>query len=221
MLATRDLSFAFALHMLVVFFIIGLNQWRTPPIIFPEQVIQVNMVSLETLLALQKPKTEAKSSPTKKIKPKAALKPKEITKKAVKKVKVIEEELDYDPFSPMESKQNKPRKKKVSGQQALAEMLDAQLSDAEIERYKLGMQRAVERQWKVPTEMIERVNDALVELILYRNGKVAKVEIITSSGSKALDKTLIQAIYAASPFMLPKQQFERFKSNRIWFKPLK
>lgn len=176
------------------------------------------------------PKPEVKPE----IKPKPALppvakptpkkvEPKKVTPKKVtpKKVEPKKLEPNYDPFAPLESKGETPRKAKVSGEKELNKMLTAQLSDEAINHYILGMQKAVERQWKVPTEMINRVNDALVELTLFPNGKVAKVHILESSGSTLLDQTLLQAIYAAAPFDVPKQQFELFKHNVIRFYPLR
>ncbi|MDQ6988801.1 MAG: TonB family protein [Mariprofundaceae bacterium] len=222
MLETRDLLFAFSLHVLVVLSIIGMNQWRVAPMLEPERTIAVNMVSLEDFLRLQQPKVIIKEKVLKAIvTPKKQPKPVLKAKKTVKKSRVNEEELDFDPFAPMESSQNQPRQKKISGKKALAAMLQAQLGEQEVTRYILAMQRAVEQQWKVPTEVMGRVQDALVLLTLFRNGKVANIEIVESSGSVRLDETLKQAIYAAAPFVLPEQQFELFKQNTIRFKPLK
>jgi len=231
LLEKRDFFLAFALHGLVMIVIFSLNQWRENHKPIPERVIQVNMVSLQELQAMmQKPKAipkleqkakakkEAPSQPQPKKKPKAiaTTKPKEKVKK-----KVVEEDPNYDPFAPLESTVvKKKRIKKTSGEQTLHDLLKKQLSHQELESYIAGMQQAVERHWKVPTEMIGRVKDALVELKLFRNGTVSDVKILESSGSEALDKTLIQAIYAAQPFTIPAQQFEIFKENIIRFFPL-
>jgi len=231
LLEKRDFFLAFALHGLVMIVIFSLNQWRENHKPIPERVIQVNMVSLQELQAMvQKAKPTAKleqkveveketpSQPKPKQKPKpiATIQPKKKTEK-----KAVEEDPNYDPFAPLESsKVNKRKTNKISGEQALHELLKKQLSHQELESYIVGMQKAVERQWKVPTEMIGRVKDALVELKLFRNGKVAGVKILESSGSETLDRTLVQAIYAAQPFDVPTQQFELFKTNTIRFFPL-
>jgi TonB family protein len=138
-----------------------------------------------------------------------------------RKKKVVEEELDYDPFAPMESTpKERTKKKKVQSEQALNKMLKSQITDVEMNRYIAGMQQAVERQWKVPTEMMAKLSDPLVELKLLPTGAVASVRILESSGSKQLDATLLQAVYAAAPFDIPSQQYGLFKTNTIRFHPL-
>ena len=82
------------------------------------------------------------------------------------------------------------------------------------------MQKAVEQQWKVPMEMMDRVKPALVSLTLAPTGDVLKVTILESSGSTMLDDSLRKAIYAAAPFKLPNKQFELFKNNTIRFYPI-
>ncbi len=222
MFEKRDLLFAFTLHVLVVTMLLVVNQWRSEHKPMPERTMQVQMVSLKELQSMirearttSKPKKKkAPSKPRKKSKPKAVMSPKS-------NKRVAEEDLDYDPFEPLESSPKKVKKKKVSGEKALKEMLKGQLTEQELNRYIAGMQQAVEQKWKVPMEMMDKVKDALVELKLYRNGQVANITILESSGSDMLDDTLIQAIYAAAPFALPDKQFELFRDNKIRFFPLK
>ncbi len=233
MFAKRDLIFAFSLHVLIVGLLLMLSQWHVEHPTFPEHTIQVKMVSLKDLQAMMakpevKPVVKPKPAPPKKEPVKPKPKPKPIPPKAVlhpkpqTKQKAAEEELDYDPFAPLESEPKKRiTEKRVSGEQALNDMLKNQLTDAEVNRYIAGMQQAVERQWKVPTEMLGKLKDALVELKLLHNGKVASVRILESTGSPQLDETLIQAIHAAAPFEIPTQQFALFKTNQIRFYPLK
>ncbi len=225
MLEKRDWMFAFALHVTVVLVIYLLNQWQVDYRPMPERTMQVNMVTLEQLQEMvqqakagSRSKPKRKESPKKKSKskPRAVLNPQQNKRK-----QVDEEELDYDPFAPLESVPTKVRKKSKAGDKQLQEMLKGQLSEQELNRYIAGMQKAVEQKWKVPMEMMDRVKDALVELKLYRNGQVASIRILESSGSPMLDETLKQAIYAAAPFELPAKQFELFRSNQIRFFPLK
>jgi len=239
MLDKRDLSLAFALHMLVVIAMLWANQWQTnkaEPV--PERTIRINMVSLQELEAMMpKPKVEPvveeivvkedvkpAAKPVSKLnkpeKAKVKSKPVKVKKAVAKKIVKVEEDPDFDPFAPLVSRKNKPRTKKISGKEALDAMLSQQLSDEELAKYVAGMQQAVERKWKVSTEMIGKVKAALVELELFKNGKVKSVRIVESSGSKQLDASLTQAIYAAAPFSIPDQQFALFKSNTIRFFPL-
>jgi len=233
MLATRDFTLAFALHVFVVVVLLMANQWQTERVKAPERVMQVSMVSLAELNAMFKkpaaqpkpvkkkvvqPKPKPQPKPKKPAKPKPVLNPTPTAKP--KKKKVVEEELDYDPFAPMESTPKERVKKKTNNEQALNDMLKAQMTDVEVNRYIAGMQQAVERQWKVPTESASQLNQPLVELKLSPKGDVVSVRILESSGSKQLDSTLLQAIYAAAPFDIPSQQYGLFKTNMIRFHPL-
>jgi TonB family protein len=58
-------------------------------------------------------------------------------------------------------------------------------------------------------------------MTLKPNGSVQNVRIIESSGNEALDASLIRAIRAASPFSIPREQFEVFRDNKIRFHPLR
>ncbi|MDQ7003127.1 MAG: TonB family protein, partial [Ghiorsea sp.] len=107
-----------------------------------------------------------------------------------------------------------------SSQQVLQGLLQGQLSEQELNRYIVGMQKAVEQQWKVPVEMIDRLKPALVSLTLSTTGDVVQIKILQSSGSSILDESLRKAIYAAAPFELPTKQFELFKHNTIRFYPI-
>ena len=234
MLEKRDLIFAFVLHVLVVAMIATLQTWQTERKPIPERLIQVNMVSLKSLQAMMhRPEVKAKQKP--KVKPKPKPKPKPIPKKKPKAVlaakpvskpkkKKVVEEPDYDPFAPLEStpepQSNIVSKPKVNSKKVLQDLLQGQLSEQELNRYIVGMQQAVERQWKVPMEMMDRVKPALVSLTLSQTGQVVKVKILESSGSTMLDETLRKAIYAAAPFQLPAKQFELFKNNTIRFYPI-
>ena len=235
MLGTRDFTFAFILHASAVLVLLVANQWRSEHVKVPERVVQVKMVSLAELQSMipkskpvskakplvNKPKVLPKLKPKPLVKPKPTLKAKAKPKAQPKKKVVVEEELDYDPFAPMESAPKKRKKKKTNTATALNTMLEAQLTDTEINHYIAGMQQAVEQQWKVPTEMLGKLNDPLVELKLLPTGQVSSVRILESSGSKQLDATLLQAIYAAAPFDIPSQQYALFKTNTIRFHPLR
>ncbi len=237
MFTARDFIFALLLHLGVVAMLLWAEQWHVLQKPMPDRVVQVHMVSLAELQAMMKkentkpkatPKEAIKSKPRPKPKPQPS-KPKPAKPKVVlnpvppakpKTKKVVEEELDYDPFMPMESTPKKRVKKKVGNPQVFNDMLKAQITDVEIQHYITGMQQAVERHWKVPTGMIGKLEPPLVELQLSPSGDVVGVRILESSGSKPFDATLLQAIYAAAPFNIPSQQYDLFKTNLIRFHPL-
>jgi len=92
------------------------------------------------------------------------------------------------------------------------------LSAAEIAGYLARMRAAIERVWR-PPPVLGPVRDPLVELRLAPNGEIKSVRILESSGSAALDASLLRAIQKAAPFALPQQGYEAFAVNRIRFHP--
>ena len=168
-------------------------------------------------------KPKAKIKPVAKTAPKA--KPKPVPKPKTKAAAKVED--NFDPFAPVESTTDRKsiptadtaRKAKTT-QPELADLAGKQLSDREKDRYMALIQAAVQEQWKVPVSLADAV-DPLVEMRLTSNGQVESVSILESSGSAALDASLIRAIRAAAPFELPARQFEFFRVNRMRFHPLK
>ncbi|MDX8393020.1 MAG: TonB family protein [Mariprofundales bacterium] len=192
---------------------------------------QEQFLPKKTIKAVPKPRQQAKPKPKAQPKPKAKPKPKPKPKpKAQPKP-----DDNYDPFAPLvsnsnvhhanESYNNREKSTKKPAQQIasnaeLQTSLRKQLTDAELKRYIVMMQRAVQKHWKVPAGVNDASRDPVVIMNLKRNGNIASVQIASSSGSKTLDESLIRAINAAAPFTLPQQQFNIFRSNRIKFHPL-
>jgi len=163
--------------------------------------------------------------------PRPALKagPASMVKPAMELLPMAKPETDpnYDPFAPMESatdRQRSPGTEPIetpgSFQSELAKISEKQLSQKEIARYIGRIQAAVEKQWKIPVT-VGNVTDPLVEMVLQPSGHVRSLIILESSGSTALNASLIRAIQAAAPFELPREQFEFFRVNRIRFHPFK
>jgi TonB family protein len=168
-----------------------------------------------------KPKTKIK--PVTKTVPKAKSKP--VPKPKTKAATKVED--NFDPFAPVESTTDRKSiptadtaQKAKTTQPELADLAGKQLSDKEKDRYMALIQAAVQEQWKVPVSLADAV-DPLVEMRLTSNGQIESVSILESSGSAALDASLIRAIRAAAPFELPARQFEYFRVNRMRFHPLK
>jgi TonB family protein len=138
-----------------------------------------------------------------------------------------ETDPNYDPFAPMESATDQQRSPGTgtietldSFQSELARITGKQLSQKEINRYIGRIQAAVEKHWKVPVA-VGNVTDPLVEMVLQPSGHIRSLIILESSGSAALNASLIRAIQAAAPFELPREQFEYFRVNHIRFHPFK
>ncbi len=215
-LNAADFIFAGIIHLIVILLIVILSWWQSVPDPEPLKRIEVQMISAKELAKLQKPKTAVrqKNKPLKE-KPRPVLK---LETKPEKTNKVIED--DFDPFAPMQSQSDVVTPKKAL-QNDMVDAIGKQLSQQEIDRYIAMMQQAVQSHWKVPAGVDSATPDPLVEMTLRRDGSVLSARITESSGNASLDQTLINAIYAASPFQLPKQQFEAFSTNQLRFRPLK
>jgi len=107
------------------------------------------------------------------------------------------------------------------GSTAIVADLRRQLSEKEVNRYIAMIQAAVLKHWKVPADLSDFRQDPIVTMELNPDGSVRRLDITVSSGSPALDASLVRAIQAAAPFTLPQRQFEVFRTNRIRFHPLR
>jgi len=126
---------------------------------------------------------------------------------------------DYDPFAPLVSKPT-PSARHIDSA-AIVTDLRRQLSEKELNQYIAMIQAAVLKHWKVPADLSDFKQDPMVTMELNPDGSVRRLDIAVSSGSPALDDSLIRAIQAAAPFTLPRRQFEVFRTNRIRFHPLR
>ena len=91
------------------------------------------------------------------------------------------------------------------------------LSHREIAVYLARMRARIESAWNPPPVSFAR--DPEIELRLFPDGRVRSVRITISSGNAALDASLVRAVRAAAPFVLPPEGYEAFLVNRIRFHP--
>jgi len=221
-LSALDIAAATVFHLLILAVVLAFGFWHRQTQDFHPISVKVHLISAHQLERLQhrahhvvKPrkkqiKPEMKPKPVLKLKPKPAFKP--VTKP---KPKV---EDNFDPFKPMESTTDVESAPMVSPE--AAQVFQGQLSKQEINRYIALIQAAVQNHWKVPN-LGNDVQDPLVEMVLNPDGSVREVRILESSGNVALDASLKRAIQAASPFQVPREQFEVFRNNKIRFHPLR
>ena len=243
-LGKQDLLFAVLLHVLVftiVMVLAFLQGHRTQE---PLKRIEVMMISAKDLSKLEQ-QARRKPKPTKQVNAKEKAKPKPVVKPKPKakvkpvlklapakskpkpqpkqKTKAAEKvDPDFDPFAPVASTTDRSEStlKASTSRPDIANIMGQQLSKNELERYIALMQARVQDNWKVPASA-DNATDPLVEMELAPTGAVVKVTVVESSGNELLDASLIRAIQAASPFEVPRQQFEFFRNNRIRFHPLK
>lgn len=214
-LKSADFIFAAIVHLLVIVLIVILSWWQSISAPDPLPRIEVEMISAKELKNMQiaeKMRSLQKERATKsKQKPVLKLESKPEKRKAAKD--------DFDPFAPVESESNVTTP--AASRNDMADMIGKQLSKQEIDQYIARMKQAIQNRWKVASD-VGKVANPLVEVVLTANGRVASARIIESSGNASLDQTLLTAIFAAEPFQVPpRNQFEPFRVNRIWFEPLK
>ncbi len=236
-LSGRDVLLAGLLHVAVILALIALTLWRPTRMPAPPKALEVHLVSAD-ILKKERPKPKPRTTkprvrkqPKPRVrKPAARHRPKKKSVKqrlkkpkprlaAPKSKKVRPLPKDYDPFAPLISKA-RPSSRHVERTAIVAD-LRRQLSEKELHRYIAMIQAAVLKHWKVPADLSNFKRDPMVTMELNPDGSVRRLNIEVSSGSAALDDSLIRAIRAAAPFTLPRRQFEVFRTNRIRFHPLR
>jgi len=218
-----DIAVAAVFHLLILAVILAFGLWHRQTQEFHPLSVKVHLISAHQLERLQhhKPKRKPKPilkhrpKPVVKIKAKPRPKPKPVIKHKARSKPRVED--NFDPFTPMESATDVKSAPVISPK--AAQMFQGQLSKQEINRYIAMIQAAVQSHWKVPN-IGKDMRDPLVEMVLNPGGSVREVNILESSGNAALDASLIRAIEAASPFQVPREQFELFRNNKIRFHPL-
>lgn len=225
-ISRADIIAAVLLHLAVLMAIVILQAWHTRTVAQLPPSVEVQLISGAQLQKLQqqaRPKPEpVKAKPKPRPAPKPAPQSKPVARPkpaAAPKPKV---EPDFDPFAPLVSTPGKSTDDHpTKAPPAVGPISPApHLSEEEINRYSALIQQAVQRHWKVPAD-IGNITDPVVEMELNSDGSVHRLSLAISSGNAALDQSLLRAIEAAAPFVLPPQQFETFRHNRIRFHPLR
>jgi len=223
-LSALDIAAAAVLHLLILAVVLAFGLWHRQTQEIHFKSVKVHLISAHQLERLQHrvhPKTKhhkpkIKPKPVVKPKPVLNLKPKPVLRHKAKPKPKVED--NFDPFKPMESTTDVESAPVISPK--AAQVFQGQLSKQEINRYIALIQAAVQSHWKVPN-IGKDVQDPLVEMVLNPDGSVREVRILESSGNAALDASLVRAIEAASPFQVPRDQFELFRNNTIRFRPLR
>jgi len=225
-LSALDIAAAAVFHVLILAIVLAFGLWHRQTQEIHFKSVKVHLISAHQLERLQhrvhpktkhhKPKIKPKPVVKPKPKPVLKLKPKPVLKHKAKLKPKAED--NFDPFKPMESTTDVESAPVISPK--AAQVFQGQLSKQEINRYIALIQAAVQSHWKVPN-IGKDVKDPLVEMVLNPGGSVREVRILESSGNTALDASLVRAIEAASPFQVPREQFELFRNNKIRFHPLR
>ncbi len=72
-----------------------------------------------------------------------------------------------------------------------------------VDRYSGLIQRAIEHQWSVPSQVISKGISCQLNIRLGAGGLVLQASLLKSSGDAALDQSALAAVYKASPLPVP------------------
>ncbi len=111
-------------------------------------------------------------------------------------------------------------KKQLALEQSRLAALEAQRLAGVIDRYKAAVIAAIQHSWYVP-QGAPRAALCRFDIRLAPGGSVLAVQLLKSSGSKALDQSARAAIYKASPLPVPKDSalFDRFRELHLTVSP--
>lgn len=73
-----------------------------------------------------------------------------------------------------------------------------QMKNPDFEPYMRGLMRKIKKNWTPPANSTSR--HVVLKLQINKNGKVNSCNVVKSSGSAAVDKSAIEAVYASVPF---------------------
>jgi TonB family protein len=77
--------------------------------------------------------------------------------------------------------------------------------------YFASMRRAIGEKWHYPLEAVRQNRQGTVEVDfkIQKNGRASDVKVVRSSGYKELDEAIMQAIWAAQPFLPLPAEFHK------------
>ena len=217
----------------VVFLVAIEGEWNTgePTVVAKPQVVQASLVSLK---APKKPTPKPKSKPQKKPKPKPKAKPKPqpTTKPAPPTAPV--EPKPRDPEIPeIEPAEENSQAQKLADLQkelmaGLEELPQAEPSEIneefdEVQQVAAMMQVRITQNWRRPPSARNGM-EALLTISLVPTGEVVGINVSTSSGSSAFDRSAIAAVERVGQFpevaVLSISDFERyFRRFPLRFRP--
>lgn len=217
----------------VVFLVAIEGEWNSgePTVVAKPQVVQASLVSLK---APKKPTPKPKSKPQKKPKPKPKAKPKPqpTTKPAPPPAPV--EPKPRDPEIPeIEPAEENSQAQKLADLQkelmaGLEELPQAEPSEInekfdEVHQVAAMMQARITQNWRRPPSARNGM-EALLTISLVPTGEVVGINVSTSSGSSAFDRSAIAAVERVGQFpevaVLSISDFERyFRRFPLRFRP--
>lgn len=216
----------------VVFLVAIEGEWNTgeATIVAKPQVVQASLVSLS---APKKTTPKPKSKPKKKPKPKAKPKPQPATKPIPKPAPVEPEPPAPPSPQPQPAEEDNSQAQKLADLQkelmaGLEELPQAEPSEIndefdEIQQVAALMQARITQNWRRPPSARNGM-EALLTISLVPTGEVVGINVSTSSGSSAFDRSAIAAVERVGQFpevaVLSISDFERyFRRFPLRFRP--
>ena len=217
----------------VVFLVAIEGEWNSgePTVVAKPQVVQASLVSLK---APKKPTPKPKSKPQKKPKPKPKAKPKPqpTTKPAPPPAPVEPKPRDPEipEIEPAEENSQAQKladlqKELMAGLEELPQTEPSEINDEfdEVQQVAAMMQARITQNWRRPPSARNGM-EALLTISLVPTGEVVGINVSTSSGSSAFDRSAIAAVERVGQFpevaVLSISDFERyFRRFPLRFRP--
>ena len=216
----------------VVFLVAIEGEWNTgeATIVAKPQVVQASLVSLS---APKKTTPKPKSKPKKKPKPKAKPKPQPATKPIPKPAPIEPEPPALPSPQPQPAEEDNSQAQKLADLQkelmaGLEELPQAEPSEIndefdEVQQVAALMQARITQNWRRPPSARNGM-EALLTISLVPTGEVVGINVSTSSGSNAFDRSAIAAVERVGQFpevaVLSISDFERyFRRFPLRFRP--
>ena len=219
----------------VVFLVAIEGEWNTgePTVVAKPQVVQASLVSLK---APKKPTPKPKSKPQKKPKPKPKAKPKpQPATKPIPKPAPVEPEPPAPPSPPQPQPAEEDnsqaqkladlQKELMAGLEELPQAEPSEINDEfdEVQQVAALMQARITQNWRRPPSARNGM-EALLTISLVPTGEVVGINVSTSSGSNAFDRSAIAAVERVGQFpevaVLSISDFERyFRRFPLRFRP--
>lgn len=215
----------------VVFLVAIEGEWNTgeATVVAKPQVVQASLVSLN---APKKTAPKSKSKPKRKPKPKPKAKPQPTPNPAPPPTPVEPKPLEPESPEPEPAAENAQAQKLADLQKelmaGLEELPQAELSESndefdEVQQVAALMQARITQNWRRPPSARNGM-EALLTISLVPTGEVVGINVSTSSGSSAFDRSAIAAVERVGQFpevaVLSISDFERyFRRFPLRFRP--
>ena len=112
------------------------------------------------------------------------------------------------------------RKKELALQQQMAAERQARVLNSALAEYIPFIKQKVGRNWNQPVNL-QRGITAKVAVRLTANGEVVSAQLTRSSGDSVFDRSVVNAVYKASPLPIPRERGvnEKFRELNLNFNP--